>query len=643
MTAPRSTVPTLFALAALVAPLPAQQSASDTAQLHPVVVTATRVPMAQATSTISTTVLTGDDLRARGITTVQEALENVPGLYVPRSGSYGAQTSLFVRGGQSDYTQVMIDGVSINDPGGAINLANLTTDNIDRIEIVRGPASVLYGANAVTGVVQIFTRSGRAHPELTVSERGGTYGTSDFEGTLRGGSDRASASLSAARHRTDGIYAFNSQSRNDVFSGALHLAPDTRSTVRLALRYGDAGAHIPTDAYGAPVDSNQVYVERRWIGSLDAGRFLTDRLEARVLLGATNANVRSADFPDTPSEACDFCYDSRTTTYRRSGDVRVNLYATPNIVLTGGGSYERQSQHATGADPAARHVTAYYAQAVGSARNAFSYTLGARVDDNSAFGTFTTYRVSTGYRWPEGTSIHASVGTAFKEPTFDQTSSTSPFARGNPDLHPERTRSWEAGIAQEIARGAFTLSATYFSQRFRDLIQYDPAPPVEGAPNYINIAAANASGVELAAHLAPSRLWNVGASYTWLDTKVTNAGLDGGPGATFVNGAPLIRRPANTVHLTAGVAPSSWSSLHLDVGYIGRRDDIDFANFVRVQTPAYTTVNLAADVDLFTLGTSAVALTARADNLFAERYQEIFGFAAPGRVLLVGGRLTVRE
>jgi vitamin B12 transporter len=131
----------------------AQAAASDTATLTPVVVTATRLPIAAGAATLSTTVISGDDLRARGVTTVLEALRETPSVAVVQGGSFGQQTSVFMRGGQSNYTQVLIDGVVANDPGGAIDFANLTTDNIDRIEIVRGPASVLYGANAVSGVI----------------------------------------------------------------------------------------------------------------------------------------------------------------------------------------------------------------------------------------------------------------------------------------------------------------------------------------------------------------------------------------------------------------------------------------------------------------------------------------------------------
>ena len=153
---------TRFVLAAIVAgplSLAAQQSA-DTTVLRPVVISATRIPIDRQAAPASVTVISGDDLRARGITSVSDALASVPGLAVVRSGSFGATTALFARGGESDYVKVLVDGVPLNNPGGVFDFATLTTDNLERIEIVRGPASVVYGSDAVAGVMQLFTRRG---------------------------------------------------------------------------------------------------------------------------------------------------------------------------------------------------------------------------------------------------------------------------------------------------------------------------------------------------------------------------------------------------------------------------------------------------------------------------------------------------
>src|SRR5215218_2046715 len=202
----------LFALATLTlaATARAQQAASDTARLQPVEVTATRSPLPADRTPSSVTVVTGEALRRQGITSVADALRTVPGLSIVQTGSYGGATSLFIRGGESKYTKILVDGVPINDAGGAFDLSTLSTDNLDRIEIVRGPASVLYGSDAVAGVVQLFTRRGAGVAHGQVAARGGGFGSRDVDAGVHGGDARLSYSVGAAHHASDGFQPFNS-------------------------------------------------------------------------------------------------------------------------------------------------------------------------------------------------------------------------------------------------------------------------------------------------------------------------------------------------------------------------------------------------------------------------------------------------
>ncbi|MBA2685390.1 MAG: TonB-dependent receptor [Gemmatimonadaceae bacterium] len=641
----------LGAVASAHAQVATTDSASrDTTTLTPVVVTATGLHTTAGAATLSTTVITGNDLRAQGIVTVLDALRETPSVAVVQGGSFGQQTSVFLRGGQSNYTQVLIDGVVVNDPGGAIDFANLTTDNIDRIEIVRGPASVLYGANAVTGVIQIFTRRGGGAPRLSAWARGGTYGTREGQISAFGGDEKVAYSLAAAQHNTDGIYDVNSAARNGTYSGQLRLTPDARTEVGLSLRYIDAGVHIATNGNGVPNDSNQTHTERRVIGSLDAGRFLTHRLEARLSLGATDADVRSEDRPDSPGDT-DYPYDTRTRLYRRSADARLNFTIAPDVIMTGGGSYESQRARSTGVDAQHRTVGAGYAQIAGISLTRLSYTGGVRVDHNSSFGDFTSSRGGVAYDLPFGARVHAAAGSAFREPTFEESSSTQPFDMGNPDLHPERTRSWEGGIEQRLAHGRASVAATYFNQRFRDMIQYDGFVD-EGAPNYYNLAAATARGVELTLRVTPVAPLTLTASYTYTKTRVTDAGIDSSATASFVEGARLLRRPSNLGAVTASYAfKRPETSLHLEVATVGDRDDRDFSDEVTfipraVTLPSYTVVGLAGELGILSrVGSSSpdLVLTARVENLFDRKYRQLFGYASPRRALLVGARVGVSK
>ncbi len=634
-------------LALGVARLSAQEAARDTAVLHPVVVTATKVPVADAAATASTTVLEGAELRARGVASVADALRGTPDALVARNGSFGGVTSLFLRGGESDYVQVLVDGVSVNDPGGFIDLANLSTDDVDRIEIVRGPASVLYGSNAVTGVIQIFTRAGNGRPRLSAWGRGGTYGTREGELALLGGNERAAYSLSAAGHRTDGIFPFNSAARNNDFSGRVRLTPDRRTAIDAAARYLDAGTHIATSFTGAVEDSNQFHTERRTTLSLQLRRELARRLDARILLDATDGTTRSADGPDGPGDTIPVFvpFDSRARMHRRGADAHLDWSPRGDVVLSAGGSYERQHAHIFGDTSVSRDVRAYYAQLLGTATPALSYSLGLRIDDNNVFGTFTSTRAGVAYRWRTGTRVHASFGTAFKEPTIEETSFRDPFDFGNPDLRPERSRSWELGAEQELVANRVTVGATYFDQHFRDLIQYNGAVP-EGTPNYANLAAATASGLEVEARATPIASLTLTGSVTFLRTRVTDAGIDSAASANFVAGERLLRRPSRIASVVVGWAlPRAGSSLHLEVTHVGERDDRDFSTFPATPAvlPAYTLLGASAEVALTTDRGAApgLALTLRGDNLLDRRYQQIVGFASPGRTLLVGLRMTV--
>ena len=178
--------------------------------------------------------------------------------------------------------KVLIDGVPQNAPGGAYDFANLTTDNVERIEVVRGPASVLYGSDAVTGVVQIFTRDGRGPAHGAVTVGGGTYGSSALDATLAGGGERAGYSAGVSRFTSDGVYPFNNQYRNEVLNGRVRLRPDGQTDAALSLRYGDPLYHFPTDGGGDPVSHNQHQVDRGPSVGLDLGRTFSRRLAGRI-------------------------------------------------------------------------------------------------------------------------------------------------------------------------------------------------------------------------------------------------------------------------------------------------------------------------------------------------------------------------
>ena len=227
------------------------------------------------------------------------------------------------------------------------------------------------------------------------------------------------------------------------------------------------------------------------------------------------------------------------------------------------------------------------------------------MDDNEAFGTFVTYRAGAAYR-KSTTTLRASVGSSFKAPTFFENFATG-FVTGNPDLRPERAFSWEIGIREVVQNGRVVLAATYFDQTFDNLIQFT----FTETPNYVNVAEADASGMELEATVTPMSDVTLAANYTHLSTKVIDAGFSSGAGATFVEGERLLRRPTTTVN--GEVTYRGWqrASFSVAVRHVGQRDDRNFTPFPAepVVLPSYTTVDLAMQILVFPAGVTRTGLT----------------------------------
>jgi vitamin B12 transporter len=616
--------------------------AQDTVQLKPVVITATRAAVPSVLVPAATTVLRGADLEARGVRTVAQALQLVPGAHVVETGSYGGQTSLFMRGGENDYVKVLVDGVALNQPGGGLDLAHLTTDNVDRIEVVRGPASVLYGSDAVTGVVQIFTRAGTGPMRFGADARAGTYGSTQVGVDLEGGIPTLGYSVRVSRFGSDGLYPVNNEYRNGVLSGRLKLRPDERTEASLSYRYGDDLYHFPTNGQGQPADSNQRSAERgplasfllrRVVGSIEVSTQATWR-EARQLFN---------DEPDSPGEDGTFWSDDYVRragaglllTWRARGEGATSVSA--------GVDYEDERQRGRSEFSASfgtfpdsidvqRWTTGYYAQAVLDARSV-AITAGGRLDDNSQFDTHGTYRIGIVVDPRGETRLRASLGTGFKEPTFFENFARG-FVTGNPDLRPERSTSWEAGVDRSVAGGQWTIGATYFDQHFRDLIDFNGS-------TYFNVPGANSRGVELDVNGMLTPAFVVAVRYTFLHTNVSTGGADSSADALFVPGKPLLRRPAHSVAPEIGMHLGGQTRLILGVRWVGRRDDLDFNQAVgsrRVTLDPYTHVNLAAEYTL-----SWIQFTAKVENAFDDHSPEIAAFKPRGRTVLVGGRVTVER
>lgn len=648
----RTVAAALFAAALSARTLDAQGLAQPPRDsLAAVIVTATRVPIATAAPLSTSTILKGDDLRAQGITRVEDALRLVVGAQVVSSGPVGSQTSLFLRGGNSNYVRVLVDGVPLNEAGGAFDWASLTTDNIDRIEVVQGPASVLYGSDVVTGVVQIFTRDGHGPLSTRAFVGAGSYGGRRDELGWSGGGNKAGFTLSGSHQYTDGILPFNNGFLDDVLSASLRLNPDVNTDLRLTTRWSSQIYHYPTESDGSVVDRNAEQTDHRLVLSFDAGRKLSDRAEFRVSMASNEYLPRSNDGPDSPADTNGFFgYFSRSVETHRSGDARFNLRFGARGVFTIGeeiaGDRENQTSlslssygNSPGTFEAQRHNSATFVQAIGDATDRLSYVIGGRLDKNSAFGTFETMRASVAYVLSAVARVRASIGSAFTAPSFYQ-NFASGYVTGNPNLQPERSRSAEVGVDAFLADGKLTLKATGFFQQFHDIIDYSGnAPP--GTPSYDNVAGADANGLELQAEYRAGGGVTLAGGYTYTATRTTQIGFDSTTGASYVPGQPLIRRPKNAWTLSALQSYPNGARLTLVAAYVGKRADRDYVPYPAVPSTlaGYTKVDFSFVEPIPSHIKGGLAIEGRIDNLFGANYQEITHFAAPGRLLFVGVRI----
>lgn len=626
----------------------AHAQSSDSARaaerpLQRVVITATRAEVPAQTS--ATSVISGAELRARGVTHLIDALREIPGLHLVQTGSFGGATSLYMRGGESGYTRVLVDGMPINDPGGDFDFSQLTTEDVERVEIVRGPSSVLYGSDAVSGVVQIFTIDGRGAPAIRLGVQGGSYGSWIADAAAQGGTEEQSFSVAMRHHETDGIYEINNRYRHRGVSGSARLLGAYGIAARVLVRHADDVAHVPTDGSGAVVDTNARSTAERTTLSIELERAFGTGTRATLALASHVTTGGFDDAPDGPGDTLGFfAYKGLDHVTRRRAELLLHHYAGGVGTVSLGGSLEGQRQRSlnqsrsefgddAGRLEASRTTRAIFAQLAG-ARGPLSWSAGSRVDGNDAFGTFDTHRIGVGLAVAQQARLRAAIGTAFREPTFFQNFATG-FVLGNPDLRPEHSTAWEVGLDQQWWNDRLVLATTWFRQRFRDIIEYTFSPPAPTDPNYFNVASARASGVELEAHLSAGRGVRLDVSHSILETRVDNPGFDASETAYFRAGERLLRRPRHTSSAAISWSASRGGGASARWTYVGNRPDLDFDNGARVILPSYATLDLSGSVALPHEG-DTYSLTLRVANALDREYEAVRGFRAPGRTVLVG-------
>ena len=599
-----------------------------------VVVSATRVPTPALEVASSVTLITAADIEARQERTISDVLKDVPGLNVVQTGGPGGVTSVFIRGTNSNHTKVLIDGIDVSDPSnstGAFDFGQLLTPDIERIEVLRGPQSGLYGSDAIGGVINIVTRAGTGPMTLAAGLEGGSFETFNQAARLSGSQDAFHYSVNATHFHAGATPVTPldllppGEARNDDYDDNLTLSTKLGYDVSqnfdlgLVVRYTDIQLHTTGEDFppplfaGVPAAEQTTAATDEYFTRLTAHALSFDGLLDQTL-GLAYSHLRTSTVePQTPA--------ALNTGERRKADWQGNFRLTRGVTLVTGAEYERDEIEQP--IDASVHIGSGYAELQSQLGSHWFSALNVRYDDNSRFGGKTTWRFAPAWVISESdTKLKASVGTGFKAPTLSELyQSFPPFFFANPDLKPESSTGWDAGFEQGLASGAVRFGVTYYYNRIHDLITSD----VTGT-TYANIGEATTDGIESFISWQALRQLTLRLDYTY--TEATDE----------VANQELLRRPKHKGTLLAQWQATSAWQLSLDVLAVGSWVDgnRDFS-IPRLDAPGYVTVNFATSYEL----NGHLTVFGRINNMLDRRYENPIGFQQPGIGAYAGLRVTL--
>ena len=605
-------------------------------------VTATRTETLTSQVGSSISVITEEQIRKSGQTTLLGVLRSagVPGVDFAQTGGPGSQASAFIRGANAEHTKVLLDGIPLNDPSSpkrAFDFSSFSLDNVDRIEILRGAQSTLYGSDAIGGVVNVVTKRGQGPAQFRFSSLGGTFGTWQESAGISGGNDRYYYSVNGSFLNTDGFSAASKRfgnTENDRFrNGNLGLRTgylfNENFDIDVVYRYQKTRADID-DAFDgttffSPLDSrNFNNLESNAVRTQLRSLLFDGALEQKVGFNFVNYNRDATFYFDAGSPSVPFFFDGETHKLDYQANWKTIETETFRNTATMGLEYldERTRTDFGPTKVASQDARSLYLQDQIALWDRWFTTAGYRHDDFNIAGPADTFRVTSRFLVTESnTAFHGSYGTGFRAPALSEYFGFS----GNPALKPEKSRGWDVGVEQALdADRRFIVDATYFRNDFTNLIIAGPPPTFMN----MNISNALATGVEVTGRWQAFDNTYLSAAYT--HTDATNQDT----------GARLLRRPANKTAI--GIDQyflDRRANLNVNLRWVGHRDDFDPFTFGTTQLDRYTVANLQGYFDV----SKSVRLFGRVDNVFDEKYEEVFAFATPrfsvfaGVTILLGG------
>ena len=591
-------------------------------EAEPIVVSATRSDIPLDRSPASVSVISSQDIDNKQIERASDALREVPGLAVVQTGTPGQLTSVFMRGLPSQDMQVLLDGIPINQGlAGQFDFANLTTDNIDRIEVARGPQSTIYGPRALAGVVQVFTKQGSGPPGITLSSEGGSYGT--FRETLGsdGKIDIFDYSIGASRLDTDNARP-NNQYRNSDLIADLGLSLNEQLRVGSLITYSLSDTGNPNSIFTPrPLDN---LLTEKWLIGPHVDWRPTNWWEQKLIFDYDHERQINNPNQDGPTpQATPFTGATRALFRRTQLDYQNDIKPIEWLTITNGFFFSHvlagQERPFTLFGPTfisdETEEIGGFLQATANIDN-FVFVAGGRIDWFNQFGDIWTYRIASSYKIDKtDTTLHSSVATGFSPP-----SSQDKIFGNNFGLHPEKDFGWDAGIEQRLWERRVTVGATYFRNDLSNVIGFN------GQFRTLNLGAAETQGVETELRATPIADLVLTASYTYLEAEKTDTA-----NIAQLPGARLPRRPRNEVYVSGSYL--WWKKLRttVEAKFVNAREELHFG-FPNFDIEDYNFVNFAAEYEI----NPHMSIFGRVDNLTGEHYAEVFGFPNLGTAAYAG-------
>ena len=620
-----------------------------------VVVSATRTPVPEQAAGADVETLSGAQLTTMQPVAANDAMRFLPGAVINTAGQHGGLSSLFVRGGESNYNKVIVDGVTVNEPGGTFDFGTLSLAQGDRMEFVRGAQSTLYGSDAMTSVVQVWTRAGSSRvPELRFAADGGNLGTASGHASLAGARGRYDYNVFGDQFNSNGSGV------NDAYSDSLegaNVGATLSDSASLRVRFRHANSHtglpgewnfngyvplVPANGLSEPLvplqpDPNDWSQLNNLLGSVELTVAVPSGWQHRFsgfdyLYRYNELNLNGdAQRTDPFGDPIDFASHEVDHINRAGFEYQGDYSEGSRAHTTFGYRIENENGFVGDIDfPPQTHGQrlnndVYLQQQLTLGR--LSVIAGGRFVHDSAFGNTGLPRVALslqalrGGEIFSGTRLRFSYATGFKEPRLEETFAGPPYTRPNLGLKPERSRSFEAGLLQDFFRGRVALNATYFNNLFHEQINYVTVDPVNFIGEYVNVNEAFAQGAEVTieAKLRPRLLLNTAYTYTSSQYLDNPAPFD----AVYDPGQPLLRRPKHSGTLLLSYLGSRWGA-NVGGSFVGRRADSDFYGFGIDHAAGY----VRADLGGWYAVRPRVTAYVNVENALDRRYNEVVGYPA---------------